>query len=118
MARDLKDKLNQRQVTVMECSLAGLNLLELLVDFDKAVLIDAIQTREGRAGQIYRLEPEAFDTTRRAVASHDVNFTTALELGQKLGLAMPRQIVIFAIEVENVSSSVRIAPLKLKTRFQ
>ena len=104
IARVLEGTLKQQEVTVMEVSLAGLNLLELLVGFDKAILVDAIQTIGGKAGQIYRLEPEAFDTIRRAATSHDINFTAALELGKKLGLALPQQIVIFAVEVKNVSS--------------
>ena len=104
VARALEGKLDQPQVTVMEASLAGLNLLELLVDFDKVVLIDAIQTGGGKAGQIYRLEPEAFNATRRGATPHDVNITTALELGKKLGLTLPHQIVIFAVEVKDVTS--------------
>ena len=104
VARALEGKLNQQSATVMEASLSGLNLLEQLVGFDKAIIIDAIQTRGGKAGQIYRLEPEAFNTTRRTLASHDVSFTSALELGKKLGLALPRQIVIFAIEVAKIGT--------------
>jgi hydrogenase maturation protease len=103
VARVLEGRLSQPEVTVMEASVGGLNLLDLLVGFDKAIIIDAIQTKGGKAGQIYQLEPEAFDTSRRAVALHDVDFTTALELGKKLGLALPQQLVVFAVEVENVT---------------
>ena len=77
-------------------------MLDLLAGYDKAIIIDAIQTVGGKAGQIYRLEPEAFNTTRYASSPHDVNFATALELGKKLGVPLPQQIVIFAIEVEDV----------------
>jgi hydrogenase maturation protease len=104
VARVIESRFSHPEITVIEASLGGLNLLDLLAGFDKAIIIDAIQTKGGKAGQIYRLEPEAFDTSRRAVTSHDVDFTTALELGKKLGLALPQQIVIFAIEVENVIS--------------
>ena len=104
VARALEGRLNQPEITVMETSMAGLNLLDLLVNFDRAIIIDAIQTVGGKAGQIYRLEPEAFDVTRHAASPHDVNFATALELGNRLDLALPQQIVIFAIEVKNVSS--------------
>ena len=104
VAEELKDRLNQPEVTVMEVSVAGLDFLDLLDGYDRAFIIDAIQTREGKAGQIYRLEPGAFDTTRHTTTPHNVSFTTALELGKRLGLALPQQIVIFAIEVEDVSS--------------
>ena len=104
VARQLEGKLDQQDATVMETSLAGLNLLDLLAGYDRAIIIDAIQTVEGKVGQIYRLGPEAFDATRHTASAHDVNFATALELGRRLGLALPRQIVIFAIEVADAST--------------
>jgi len=104
VARALEGRLNQQEITVMETSMAGLSLLDLLANFNRAIIIDAIQTTGGKAGQIYRLEQDAFDATRHAATPHDVNFATALELGNRLGLALPQQIIIFAIEVENVSS--------------
>ena len=104
VARALEGRLNQPDVTVMETSVAGLDFLELLVGYDRAIIIDSIQTKEGKVGQVYRLEPEAFNATRHASTPHDVNFATALELGKRLGLALPQQIIIFAIEVENVTT--------------
>ena len=104
VARALEGRLNQPNVTVMETSVAGLDFLELMVGYDRAIIIDSIQTKEGKVGQIYQFEPEALAATRHASTPHDVNFATALELGNRLGLALPQQIVIFAIEVENVTT--------------
>jgi len=104
VAQALEDRLNRSDVTVMETSVAGLDFLELLVGYDRAIIIDSIQTKEGKVGQIYKFKPDAFDATRHASTPHDVNFATALELGNRLGLALPQQIVIFAIEVENVTT--------------
>jgi len=100
----LKDKIDQPDVTIMETSIAGLALLDLLIGYDKAIIVDAIQTLGGKAGQIYRLDPKAFDVARSAVSPHDIDFTTAIEFGKKLGLTMPQQIVIFAIETSDVST--------------
>lgn len=101
---ELKGRLDQQEVTVIETSAAGLSLLDLLAGYDRAIIIDAIQTVGGKAGQIYQLDPEAFNATRHAASPHDVNFATALELGNRLGLALPQQIVIFAIEVADTST--------------
>ena len=87
IARVLGSKLNQPEVTEMETSTADLNLLNLLAGYDRAIIIDAIQTTGGKAGQIYRLEPGVFDATRHGATPHYVNFATVLELGSKLGLA-------------------------------
>ena len=104
VARALDGRFNQQEITVMETSLAGLSLLDLLIGYDRAIIIDAIQTREGKVGQVYRLEPGALAATRHASTPHDINFATALELGNRLGLALPQQITIFAVEVEDVTT--------------
>jgi len=101
---ELKNRLDQAEITILETGVAGLSLLDLLVGYDRAIIIDAIQTIDGKTGQIYRLGPEAFDTTRRTATSHDVDLTTALEFGKKAGLAIPQEIVIFAIEASDVST--------------
>ena len=105
VALELEDKLAQRKdVTVVETSMSGLSLMDLLAGYDRAIIIDAIQTAEGKAGQIYQLTPDAFNNTRHASSPHDVNFATALELGKRLGMAMPGQILIYAIEVADVNT--------------
>lgn len=104
VARALDGRFDRQEVAVAETSLAGLSLLDLLVGYDRAIIIDAIQTKEGKVGQVYRLEPEAFVATRHASTPHDINLATALELGNRLGLALPQQITIFAVEVEDVAT--------------
>ena len=103
-ARALKDRVNEEKVTVMETGMAGLNLLELLADYDRAILIDAIKTGEGEVGKIYRLEPETLNGTRHAASTHGIDFSTALELGSRLGLSLPRDIILFGIEVADVNT--------------
>jgi hydrogenase maturation protease len=104
VAQLLRSQLDQREVTVLETGVAGLNLLDLLVGYDKAVIIDAIQTVEGKAGDVYRLDPRDFDQTGRTLSSHGLNFATTLTLDKKLGLALPQRIIIFAIEIEDTST--------------
>jgi hydrogenase maturation protease len=99
VAHELESKIDPREATVIEASLGGLNLLDLLVGYDRVIIIDAIKTEGGRSGQIYRLDPASFTTTRYTASPHDVNLVTALELGKRLKLAMPSKIDIFAIEV-------------------
>ena len=101
---ELKNRLSEPEITVMETGVAGLSLLDLLVGYDRAIIIDAIQTVDGKAGQIYRLDPKAFDTALHTASSHGIDFTTALEFGKKLGLPIPQEIVILAIEASDVST--------------
>ena len=104
VAAELKNRVDRPEITVMETGVAGLSLLDLLVGYDRAIIVDAIQTVGGKAGQIYRLEPKAFDTAIHTASAHGIDFTTALEFGKKLGLHLPQEIVIFAIEASDVST--------------
>lgn len=104
VARALAGRLNSPEITVMEASVSGLDILDLLVGYKRAIIIDAIQTKGGQPGQIYRLEPGVLAATRHSANPHSVDFATALELGERLGLALPGEIVIFGIEVAEVDS--------------
>ena len=104
VARALQGKVKEPAVTLMEAGAGGLDFLELLANYDKAIIIDAIQTVEGKPGQIYRLDPELFADTQHASTPHDVNFATAIKLGKQLGLPLPQQITIFAVEAKDAIS--------------
>jgi hydrogenase maturation protease len=104
VAREVADQVKSPQVTVSETNVAGLGLLDSIVGYDKVIIIDAIQTEKGQAGQIYRMGSEDFSLTKHFSSPHQVNLATALELGKMLGLAMPREIAIFAVEAKDVST--------------
>jgi hydrogenase maturation protease len=115
VSRELKKTLaNREDISVAEASLAGLGLLDLLTGYDKAIVIDAIQTGEGKAGEVYRLNSNDFAATRHTASTHNINFASALELGNKLGLSLPREIVIFAIEVSDVCTFSETCTPKVK----
>jgi hydrogenase maturation protease len=88
----------------MESDLAGLGLLDALVGYQRAIIVDSIQTKEGKPGQIYRLGPEDLMASRHSVSPHDVNLLTALELGKTLELEVPQEVIIIAIEVTDVTT--------------
>ena len=78
-------------------SLGGLALMERLVGCDRAILVDAIQTRGGVPGAIYRLTLDDLPTLH-ADAIHDASLKAALAVGQQLGARLPQEIVIIGVE--------------------
>jgi hydrogenase maturation protease len=90
---------------IREASIGGLNLLDVVLGYDKVVLVDAIKTDCGEVGEVYRLAPEDFAGTMHLTTSaHDTNLATALKIGNEFAREqMPKEIVIFAIEVEEVT---------------
>ena len=104
VAQEVGKQLNDPQITVSETSAAGLSLLDSIVGYDKVIIIDAIQTKKGQAGQIYRMKSEDFSFAKHFSSPHQTNLVTALELGKVLGLAMPQKITIFAVEAKDIAS--------------
>jgi hydrogenase maturation protease len=82
-------------------SLGGLALMERLVGCGRAILVDAIQTRDGVPGAIYRLTLDDLPTLH-ADAIHDASLKAALAVGQRLGARLPQEIVVIGIEAINL----------------
>ena len=82
-------------------SLGGISLMERLIGADRAIVVDAIHTEGGIPGTVYRLTPDDLPSFN-ANAVHDASFKAALELGRRLGAKLPEEIVIYAIEAENL----------------
>jgi hydrogenase maturation protease len=104
VAQEVGKQLNDPQVTVAETSEAGLRLLDSIVGYDEVIIIDSVQTEKEQAGQIYRMEPQDFSATKHFSSPHQINLTTALELGKMLNLAMPQKITIFAVEAKDITT--------------
>jgi len=90
-------------VKVVATTAAGLALLDLLTGYDRALIIDAIQTRQGKPGDVHRVELDDLPAPLHSFTVHDVSLRSALDIGQKMGLPLPVETVIFAVEVADVT---------------
>jgi len=104
VVQELKARFDRPDLTLVESSTSGLSLLDLITGYDKLIIVDAIKTEGGEAGKIYRSGAENLGAIRHSASPHDINLATALELGRKLGAALPQQITILAIEVVDVTT--------------
>jgi len=79
-------------------SLGGIALMEMLLGFEKAILVDSICCAGGPAGAVRRLTMDDLPGLY-ASSSHDVSFKDALRLGESLGAPLPAEIVVIAVEI-------------------
>ena len=98
-----KEKATPDEVVFGEASVGGLRLLEVIVGYDGLVLVDAIQTVDGRPGDVHLLGPGDLPSMHSG-STHDLSLSGALSLGRALQLKLPQDeaIVIVAVEVEDV----------------
>ena len=82
-----------------ESECAGLDLVEMLRGYDRALIIDAIQLEGEDPGTVFRLKPDDLRITARLASLHDIDLVTALALGRRLGFAMPADVTVYAVQV-------------------
>lgn len=92
---------DRADVEVSEDYWGGLRLMEQMIGFDRAIVVDAIQTG-APPGTIHLLTPDGI-ATQRSASAHDVNLSTALEFGRQAGEKLPEnsQIQLIGIEAED-----------------
>ena len=78
----------------------GMDIIELIRDFDKVIILDAIKTPDGIPGTIYFFNKDNFRETLHLSVVHDITFLTALKLAEKLCVKITDKIAIIAIEAE------------------
>jgi hydrogenase maturation protease len=98
-ARVLKEKLKDK-ADVVESSLSGMALLDLLVGYERAILIDAVKTGRTPPGTIAALSPADLGAVA-APSPHYAGLPELIATAQALHLDFPKEIKIFAIEVED-----------------
>jgi len=93
---------NRPDVEVSEDYWGGLRLMERMIGFDRAIIIDAMQSG-GPPGTVRGLAPDAI-STQRSASAHDVNLPTALEFGRRAGASLPmnEDILLVGIEAEDI----------------
>ncbi len=79
----------------------GLRLMERLVGYDRAILVDALCAEGYPPGVVVRLGPDDMPTENSG-SSHDLSLPAALRLGAELGLQMPH-VAIVAVTARDVS---------------
>jgi hydrogenase maturation protease len=85
-------------VEVSEDYWGGLRLMERMIGFDRAGVIDAIVSG-APPGTIHRLNP-ADVPTQRSASAHDVNLPTALAFGRQTGAHLPPDHEILLVGIE------------------
>ena len=95
---------NTPSIEVDCLALGGLSLMERLIGYDRAILIDTILTGQAPVGTLSVVPLESI-TQRKAghlSAAHDASLYEALEVGRTMGAHLPEQITVVAIEAEHV----------------
>jgi len=102
VARLLRQMLDPRRYEVRELAVGGIGLVDHLLGFKKAIIIDACQTGDSPPGTIFCYDPSRSARPRCVFSYHTLDFPTAIEFARRIGAELPEDIRVFAIEAEDV----------------
>jgi hydrogenase maturation protease len=105
IAQSLQREIEIPSDVTIEClAIGGISLMEALIDFDRAVLIDAIVTHQVPVGTVssYELGELPNLTTGHMSSAHDTSLTDALHMGRSLGAHLPENITVVTVESQKV----------------
>ena len=92
-------------VDLEEACCSGLDLIEIMIDYDRVILIDAILDSGHPPGTVMELGVEAFEDTVHGGNPHEANIATTIELGKRLAPdRFPRVFHFVAVEVNDVET--------------
>ena len=117
VAKKLKQHITDPNVIIDEAFAGGMNLLDLLLGYDKAIIIDAVKTKNAEHGEVRRFSLDDMSSVH-SCNPHDVSLVEALRLAEKLGeKRVPHKITVIGVLLketpcefgENLSSEIAAA---------
>jgi len=102
VANELQKHIQDPNITIDEAITGGMNLLDLLLGYDKAIIIDAVKSETEENGEVKRIPLNDF-STMHSCNPHDVSLTEAIEMAKKLGEAkIPKEIIVIGIMMKQI----------------
>ncbi len=82
----------------------GLSLMERLVGYGSAIIVDSIYTGRQPKGTVTVFPLEALENpfVGHTASAHETNLLTALSMGRQLGAVLPGKVMIVAIESPDI----------------
>jgi hydrogenase maturation protease len=87
---------------IVFAAVAGFNLLDLIAYRKAVLIIDTIMTGNHNPGHLHMFRQNYNTPSTSLVSSHQISLPVALKFGLKLGLEMPSEIDILAVEASDI----------------
>jgi hydrogenase maturation protease len=99
LIEDLQDEFKHPLVHFKTACAGGLEIVEMMQNYNDVLIFDAIKTHGGEPGKIYHFTVEDFKETLHISSFHDISFLIALQFMKRSGLSVPENIRILAVEI-------------------
>jgi hydrogenase maturation protease len=111
VAKELRKKLKGSDVVVEEAYTGGLNLLDIICGYDRAILVDAISLPDKKIGEVLLLDPKEIPSAH-STNPHNVSLKEALDIAARIkDWVIPERIDLIGINIKpSLDFSDKISP--------
>jgi len=102
IANSIREKCSSTEV--LEASAAGFRIVDEMIGYEKLILIDSIITGSKVPGTLHKLDFDELSKTAHYASPHDISLFDAFRIVKDQGYTLPEEIIIYAIEVEDVET--------------
>jgi len=100
VVRALMEANKDQDVVIEEAYTGGMNLLDIILGYNRAILIDAVSMPDIEVGKVMALDPMKMPSVH-STNPHDLSFPEAVELARKTGEEkIPKDIFLIAVNIE------------------
>lgn len=100
VVRRLRSALEGKDIIVEEAFTGGMNLLDIMVGYDRAILVDSVSSVDLDVGEVVVLEDVRKMGSDHSANPHDVSLPEALELAGRMGeTRIPKDISLVGINI-------------------
>lgn len=94
----------EADVDVVELAVGGLELMEAMIDYERAIILDALWYPDLDVGEVVQFTAGDLPETLNSANAHNADLPTALRAGREMGAALPDsdQIEIVAVTARKV----------------
>lgn len=94
---------NRGEIDIEFLSLGGISLMEHLIGYERAILIDAVVTDQETGSVIVSKLSEIPDfSSLHTTSAHDTSLQDALRLGRTMGANLPEDVVVVGIVTDHI----------------
>jgi hydrogenase maturation protease len=103
-AEALRERPEAASVEIDVLAVGGISLMERMIGFERAIVIDALSTGQSPTGSVtcFALETLENGFAGHLGSAHETSLLTALQVGRTLGAELPTQVTVVAIESPHV----------------
>lgn len=104
VAEAVRKQLTAESGVDVDClSLGGISLMEHLIGYERAILVDAFVSNEPVGSIIVsKLDELPNYSAFHLTSAHDMSLQNALELGRQMGAKLPQDIVVVGISAKHI----------------